>query len=325
MPRTISQFCAWCNSAPSPLGPIYKGTVIGFAIFLACLTVCRWQSDTYTAEAQIQITRKSIDSAWPSPERWETILTETLCTLCTERSDNPLKNNLPNNMVSDPALPAVTLAPTATTEINAAIAAISAPQNKALDDHRVRLQIGADSNPLFLNFFVQCTEHRPETAIDSVNQLAKLLTQSKWPAFTDEVSSAETNWHIVPAKMAVRHSAPLSASTSLGCLCVSLVLTTPILLWKVRARAVVNKHEVESLLQTRVLAQLAPSPGPVVLAKSQIVFHRVASIGEWTLITMLLAAVAASLFDTEFANQFIGQPVTALADGIRQLSEITRS
>ena len=318
MPRTISQFCAWCNSAPSPLGPIYKGTVIGLAIFLAGLTVCRWQSDTYTAEAQMQITRKSIDSAWPSPERWETILTETLCTLCTlctERSDNPLKNNLANDMASDPTLPAVTLAPT---EINAA-------QNKALDDHRVRLQIGADSNPLFLKFFVQCTEHRPETAIDSVNQLAKLLTQSKWPAFTDEVSSAETNWHIVPAKMAVRHSAPLSAGTSLGCLCVSLVLTTPILLWKVRARPVVNKHEVESLLQTRVLAQLAPSPGPVVLAKSQIVFHRVASIGEWTLITMLLAAVAASLFDTEFANQFIGQPVTALADGIRQLSEITRS
>ena len=86
-----------------------------------------------------------------------------------------------------------------------------------------------------------------------------------------------------------------------------------------------NKGEIETLLQTSVLAHIAPSADHTACRKPQILFRRIYTVGEWVLIAILLAAVATALLDKQFARQFIGQPVTALADGIRQLSEITRS
>ena len=149
--------------------------------------------------------------------------------------------------------------------------------------------------------------------------------QSKLINHDDRIALTNTNWHMVPAKIASRQSAPLALSTVFACLFVTLLLTVPILIWKQRTGAVLTSRETESLLKTPVLAHVAASPGHSPRSKTQIVFHRFYNAGEWILITMLLAAFVTALLDKQFARQFIGQPVTALADGLRQLSEITWS
>ena len=297
MPRKISQFGGWCHSAPTSLRRIYEGFVIGLAIFLVTLSVCRWGSDAFTAEAQLTLTRKSIDSLWPSDELCETILTDSICTILT-RDASPAK-----------AFPAET----------------ADARSKVLGAHRVAVQMGADSTPLFLNFTLRCVESRAELAIQSVNQLGTQLMQSTLINHDDRIALTNTNWHMVPAKIASRQSAPLAPSTVFACLFVTLLLTVPILIWKQRTGAVLTSRETESLLKTPVLADIGDSPDHSPRNKIQIVFHRLFSAGEWILITMLLAAFVTALLDKQFARQFIGQPVTALADGLRQLSEITWS
>ena len=297
MPRKISQFGGWCHSAPTSLRRIYEGFVIGLAIFLVALSVCRWGSDAFTAEAQLTLTRKSIDSLWPSDELCETILTDSICTILT-RDASPAK-----------AFPSET----------------ADARSKVLGAHRVAVQMGADSTPLFLNFTLRCVESRAELAIQSVNQLGTQLMQSKLIHHNDRIALTNTNWHMVPAKIASRQSAPLAPRTVFACLFVMLLLTVPILIWKQRTGAVLTSRETESLLKTPVLADIGDSPDHSPQNKIQIVFHRLFSAGEWILITMLLVAFVTALLDKQFARQFIGQPVTALADGLRQLSEITWS
>jgi hypothetical protein len=297
MARKLPQFVAGNRSTPARPRTFYGGIVIGLAIFLVTLTVCRWQGDAFVAEAQMTLSRKSIDSVWPSTELWEEIMTRAVCT------------QLSSEKIHGEETPRQTIR----------------MQAKSLNDHRISFRIDADSTPLFLNFSLLCVETRPELAIRSVNQLGNLLTQSELAINTAGISLADTNWHMVPAKIASRQSAPLSVGVIAVCLLVALLLTAPILTWHHRMSAIRNKSEIEAILQTPVLAHIAPSVDHPDCRKPHIFFRHLYTVGEWVLIAILLAAVATALLDKQFARQFIGQPVTALADGIRQLSEITRS
>ena len=297
MARKLPQFVAGNRSTTARPRPFYGGIVIGLAIFLVTLTVCRWQGDAFVAEAQMTLSRKSIDSVWPSTELWEEILTAAVCTQLSAEKIHGEEN--PKQIVST--------------------------QTKSLNDHRISLRIDADSTPLFLNFSLLCVEKRPKLAVRSVNQLGSQLMQSELATNPPDISLADTNWHMVPAKIASRESPPLSLGVLAVCLLVTLLLTATILIWNHRMGTIQNKGEIETLLQTSVLAHIAPSADHPDCRKPRIFFRHLYTVGEGILIAILLAAVATALLDKQFARQFIGQPVTALADGIRQLSEITRS
>jgi hypothetical protein len=246
------------------------------------------------------LTRKSIDSFWPSDEEWEAILTDSICAIPT-RDASPAT-----------ALPAES--PKA-----------GEARSKVRSAHRVAVQMGADSTPLFLNFTLRCVDSRAELAVRTVNQLGTQLMESKLINQDDRIALIDTNWHMVPARTASRQSAPLALRIVWVCLFVTLLLTVPILIWKHRTGALLSSRETESLLKTPVLAHVVASTGHAHRNKTQIFFHRLYNAGEWILITMLLAAFVTALLDKQFARQFMGQPVTALADGLRQLSEITWS
>ena len=295
MPRTTSPSGARTTPSHLSLGSLYEGCVIVLAILLVALTVCRWQSDLFRAQAQLTITRKSIDLFWPTPSRCEEIFGRAVCAMLTGAGNT---------------------APVA----ESAIAA-----GKQLDDQGIAVVMGDDSTPLFLNFSIHCTASRPDLAVQTVNQLGGQLMQGDSIDRSDEFVPAQTRWHMVPAKTASRQSAPLSSGMLGGCLLVSLLASGPLLILKRNSRVLRNRDEAESLLGTPVLAQFAAPAGGVLPVKPRRVFQQISIAGEWILITMLLAALAAALLDTHFARQFLGQPVTALADGIRQLSALTRS
>ncbi len=297
MARKLPQCVSGNGSTPPRPRPVYGGIVIGLVIFLVTLTVCRWQADAFGAEAQMTLTRKNIDSVWPSTELWEEIMTRAVCAQLSSEKIHGEEN--PKQTVFT--------------------------QTKSLNDHRISLRIDTDSTPLFLNFSLLCVEKRPKLAVRSVNQLGSQLMQSELATNPPDISLADTNWHMVPAKIASRESPPLSLGVLAVCLLVTLLLTATILIWNHRMGTIQNKGEIETLLQTSVLAHIAPSADHTACRKPQILFRRIYTVGEWVLIAILLAAVATALLDKQFARQFIGQPVTALADGIRQLSEITRS
>ena len=280
------------------LGPLYEGCVIALAILLVALTICRWQSDLFRARAQLTITRKSIDSQWPPQKTCERIFNRAVgAMIANKQATEPLTET---SLVSDQ---------------------LAADQG----DRSIEVLMDDDSTPLFLNFSIFCTAEQPNVAIHTVNKLAGQLMRGDAIDSTEAFVPARIRWHMVPAKNATRHSAPLALGMLGACLLVSLSVSAPLLIWRHRSAVIRDRNDAESLLCVSVLAQLATPISYGLGGKPKAVFRFISSTGEWILITMLLAALAAALLDTQFAHQLLGQPVTALADGIRQLSELTWS
>ena len=277
-------------------GPVYGAVVIGSALFLIALAACRWRSDSFTAEAQLTLTRKSLEAGWPSNDQWERIFVQSLSDqVTTERNQTVATKRLSPKWIGD---------------------------DKKRSADSIVLRIDSDSTPLFLNVTLFCVDRNPEAAIHWVNRFGNQLIASDFSA--KGVSLPETQWHMSPAKKAIRKTAPLSLGTLLGCLALATVLCISILLWNYLRGALQTRHAVERILKTRVLGHL-PSSDLIPHGQTRNFIYRTCAISEWTLIVMLLAALAASLMDKHFAHQFVSQPVSALADSVRQLTEITWS
>ena len=293
--RTMSPSGARYTPSLPSLGSLYEGCVVVLAILLVTLTVCRWQSDLFRAQAQLTITRKSMDSFWPTPNRCEEIFGRAVCAMLTDKESDQTYSHSATDAV------------------------------KQLKERGISVVMGDDSTPLFLNFSIFCTASHHDLAVQTVNQLGGQLIQGDSIDGGDGFAPAQTRWHMVPAKTAARQSAPLSAGVLSGCLLLSMLSSCPLLIMKHSSRALRNRDETESLLGVPVLAEFAAPEGTLLPVKPRRIFQRILIVGEWILITMLLTALAAALLDTHFARQFLGQPVTALADGIRQLSALTWS
>ena len=293
--RTTSPTGAQYTPSSLSFGPLYEGCVIVLAILLVALTVCRWQSDLFRAQAQLTITRKNIDSFWPTPNRCEEIFGRAVCAMLIDKeADKPYSQSVTDT-------------------------------GKQLRERGIAVVMGDDSTPLFLNFSIFCTAAHPDRAVETVNQLAGQLIRGDSIDGGEGFAPAQTRWHMVHAKTAARQSAPLSAGMLGGCLLLSMLSSCPLLIMKQNSLALRNRNECESLLGVPVLAEFAAPAGTLLPIKPRRVFQRISVVGEWILITLLLAALAAALLDTHFARQFLGQPVTALADGIRLLSALTWS
>ena len=290
MAHVLRKFASVALNSPRP-GTVYGSAVVGAAIFLVALTLCRWRSDAFVAEAHLTLSKQNLDIDWPSDQSWEQILSETLAVETT--AEKTLRRS------DVPAHPIFSQKPTA-------------------------LQIETDSTPLFLNLSLRCVETRPELAIQRTNQLGNRLMQSAFVLKAAGIAPTDATWHMSPAKKADRQTAPLSMQSLSLCLLLSVLLTIAALVLYFRTALIPNKKVLEKILQTRVVAHV-PSPGYTSPAKVKNFFHRLCAMGEWALVAMLLAAIAVAITDKHFARQLFGQPVTALADGFRQLTEITRS
>ncbi len=259
---------------------LYRSIVIGSTIFLIAVAACRWGSDSFTAETQLTLTRKKIQSAWPSSEAWQQILGRALSWQLTATG-----------------------------------------KGRGLE--AVSLRVDADSTPLFLNVTLRYVDRDRQTAIAGANHWGNRLMEYDF-AIAD-FSQSDATWHMLPARKAVREIAPLTTATLLGCLLLAAFTLGLFSLWfHYRQGTLQTKQSIENVLKTRVLAHL-PSATDATGSERKSLFHSACFIGEWVLMGMLLAALAVSVIDKHFAHQFFHQPVSALADSLRQLTAITWS
>ena len=261
---------------------LYRSIVIGSTIFLIAVAACRWGSDSFTAETQLTLTRKKIQSAWPSSEAWQQILGRALSRQVTATG-----------------------------------------QGRGLETVSVSVRVDPDSTPLFLNVTLRCVDRDRQTAIAGANHWGNRLMEHDFALAG--FSQSDATWHMLPARKAVREIAPLTTATLLGCLLLAAFALGLFSLWfHYRQGTLQTKQSTENVLKTRVLAHL-PSALDATGSERKSLFHTACFIGEWVLLGMLVAALAVSVMDKHFAHQFLHQPVSALADSLRQLTAITWS
>ncbi|HJN67207.1 MAG: hypothetical protein QF408_02660 [Pirellulales bacterium] len=274
----------------------YIAITLGLAAFLLVLAFGRLHSDRFVAVAQLTAVCSNRQNPWSDGLR----LQQTICR----------------------ALP---LEQTA-----ADLCRDGIPGAKSLDVARLRdqvaLRIQPDSTPLFVNFSLSFTSNNPDTSIAFVNHLGNWLTCKRFEnrAFAQEIAIGETAWHIVPASSTERTYRTTPLVTFLSASLAGVIAAICAVYSNGRTATVETNQMAKTFWKVPLLGTIGesnPRRQSPPAARSQL-FDVLLSMSEWILCGMLLAVLLASVLDKSFANHFLSQPVSALADAVRHLVKL---
>jgi hypothetical protein len=272
---------------------------IGLAVFLLAMMVSRWSSDRFVAVAQLTAVKKNPEQQWPAGADPERALGRSLP--LQQTVEELRKEGIPGAETLD----AETLR------------------------NQIRLQIEPDSTPLFINFSLSYTNQNPHVAIALVNRLGNQLIdeQSRRDKDVGHGTLSAISWHMVPASTTTRQYTPLSFPALMFSATVGLATAFGAVFAGSQSGVISTRKMAESLLPAPIVGTVpAPKVSEFALQPSRFsVLQITFSMSEWILCVILLAALLASALDTTFAHHFFGQPLSALADGVRHLTEISWS
>jgi len=271
-------------------------TTLGLATFLVVLAFSRWHSDRFVAVAQLTAVRSNPQNRWSDGLS----LQQTLCR----------------------ALP---LEQTA-----AELCRDGIPGAKSLDVTRLRDQVAlrmqSDSTPIFANFSLSFTSNNPDTSIAYVNHLGNWLTRERFEkrAFSQEIAIGKTAWHMIPASGTERTYRTTPLVTMLSASLAGVIAAICAACSHGRIATIETNQMAKTFWKVPILGtipELNPRRQSPPAARSQF-FDVLLSMSEWILCAMLLAVLLASAVDKSFANHFLNQPVSALADAVRYLVKL---
>lgn len=277
----------------------YLAMTIGLAVFLLAMIASRWGSDRFVAIAQLTAVKKNPEQQWPDGAHPERALCRSLP--LQQAVDDLKKEGIPGAKTLD----AETLR------------------------NQIQLQIEPDSTPLFINFSLSCTNQNPHIATALVNRLGNQLIdkQSQRNKDIGHNTPSAISWHMVPASTTTRQYIPLSFPALMFSVTIGLAATIGAVFARSRSGTISTRKMAESLFSAPVVGTVpAPRVSEFTLQPPRFsLLQMTFSMSEWILCAILLIALLVSALDTTFAHHFFGQPLSALADGVRHLTEIFRS
>jgi hypothetical protein len=184
----------------------------------------------------------------------------------------------------------------------------------------------SDSTPLFANFSLSFTSNNPDTSIAFVNHLGNWLTRGRFEkrAVSQQITIGETAWHMIPASGTERTYRTTPLATVLAASLAGVVAAICAACSRGRIATIETNQMAKTFWKVPMLgtiSELNPRRQSPPAARSQF-FDILFSMSEWILCAMLLAVLLASAVDKSFADHFLNQPVSALADGMRYLVKL---
>ncbi len=131
---------------------------------------------------------------------------------------------------------------------------------------------------------------------------------------------------MVPASITHQWYAPIPFSTLILMIIVGLIAALTVAVAMGCSDRIATAKTAKTLLGMPVMGTI-PEPNQRGASQSPQsgILHITLRTSEWALFGMLLAAFLSSALDQRFADHFLDQPLSALADGVRHIVEISWS